>query len=99
MNGEKNQGACVMTRRRFLSGAVGTGGLMLLAACSPASSSSGGPVPTTAPAAGAKPAQKSTGGQIILSSNTEPLTLNPAFTPVSTTYLLLPAPLRRSDPP
>jgi peptide/nickel transport system substrate-binding protein len=75
-----------LTRRAFLTSALGASGLMLLAACAPSAQ----PAATTAPSApktapDAKPAEKSAGGQIVISSQSEPLTLNPAFTAVSTT--------------
>jgi peptide/nickel transport system substrate-binding protein len=85
-----------LSRRAFLTSALGASGLMLLAACAPSAQ----PAPTAAPAAKAapdakpepqsgaspaKPAEKSAGGQIVISNQSEPLTLNPAFTAVSTT--------------
>ncbi len=82
-----------LTRRTFLASALGAGGVMLLVACGPATQPAATSAPATAPKAPeakptaepAKLAGKSAGGQIILSGSSEPLTLNPAFTPVSTT--------------
>src|SRR5688500_1990637 len=76
-----------MTRRRFLRSSLGLTGLMLLAACSPATQPSAPAAkgaPDSKPAApAAKSAEKGGGGgQIVLTSQSEPLTLNPAFTPV-----------------
>ncbi len=92
----KNRGRIsgALTRRAFLRTALGSSGLLLLAACAP-SQPAAPPAAEKAPAAPkageAKPAAQevkpasATGGQIVLSGSSEPLTLNPAFTPVSTT--------------
>jgi peptide/nickel transport system substrate-binding protein len=87
--------AGAVTRRAFLKSALGTSGLLLLAACAPsqpAQPAAKAPAAEKAPADAkpaaqpAKPAEKATaGGQIVLSGSSDPLTLNPAFTPVSTT--------------
>jgi peptide/nickel transport system substrate-binding protein len=80
-----------MTRRGFLRSSLGLTGLMLLAACSPATqpaapASKGAPdAKPAAPAARSAEKGGGSGGQVILTSQSEPLTLNPAFTPVSTT--------------
>ena len=67
-----------LTRRRLLQAGLGASGLAVLAACAPASP----PRESTGPAAatqggGTTPAQS--GGQLVFTTGSEPLTLNPAF--------------------
>jgi peptide/nickel transport system substrate-binding protein len=62
-------GSRPLTRRRLLQAGLGASGLALLAGCAPANP----PREPTGPAAQAQ------GGQIVFTSGSEPLTLNPAF--------------------
>lgn len=63
------------TRRRVLQGVLATSVLPIVPTA--------GPAANAAPAT-ARPAAQAAGGQIVFANNTEPTTLNPAFSPIST---------------
>jgi peptide/nickel transport system substrate-binding protein len=68
-----------LTRRRLLQAGLGASGLALFAACAPASPPREAPGPAPQAQGGGTAPAAQTGGQIVFSSGSEPLTMNPAF--------------------